>query len=419
MAEEAVIAQSWSCGICTFVNASAIALACSMCGSPRSEEPLAPPPPPEAATAAAAERPESDVDRDAEYDTDRALALLLQSEERDAYVEAQRESGSSKISVRHRDPEWRGRSAAMVSEILSGAPIAHPQSRSSASDIELHRLTLDADICDVADDEVVLARLRDGDPHVGKHDAVVWGRRHARNIEEMAPDTSGAMLRDGVVLPNKVYNSLRTHYKKGFRKGVSTRGRVEQASRATRGGSIDQRTASTLFSMTQSGKLTRVDGVLRSGKEASVHHAVGPPKEEEEEEEVRSPAADAAPAEGNAAATPDDAPRVRAGGLLAGAASVDEPSVTALAAAPLRRSPAAALRRGDAGNVTLSYAVKIYRTTVQEFRNRAEYMDGDHRFRRERVRTNDKFKLITMWAEKEFANLHRMHRCGMQCPTPV
>ena len=76
-------------------------------------------------------------------------------------------------------------------------------------------------------------------------------------------------------------------------------------------------------------------------------------------------------------------------------------------------------RRTKTAPRAVSYAVKIFRTTVQEFRNRAEYMDGDHRFHRERVRTKDKFKLVKMWAEKEFANLHRIHRSGIRCPKPA
>ena len=421
IAEETAIANSWTCSVCTFSNASAIALACSMCQSPRVE----------VAAAAPSDVGNDDDDDDAqappaaasegsEYDTDRALAMLLQTEERDAYIDAQSASGNAKVVVRNRDPTWGGKSGEIVNQILHGGGVRRASaSRASTStddlDVEhIFGLTLDSDITDVADDYIVQQRLRDGDPHVGKHDAVVWGRRHTGRIEEMAPASAGSMLSDGVVLPNKVYNALRTHYKKGFRKGVSTRGRVEAAQKATRGGTFDQRTAAALFGFTQAGKLSRVDGVLRSGKEASVHHAEGPPAP------VPAPAPAPAPVP---APTPIPAPAVRVGGLLGALAAEvvqeiaveEEPNPVAASPTPLPVQS----RRTKTAPRAVSYAVKIFRTTVQEFRNRAEYMDGDHRFHRERVRTKDKFKLVKMWAEKEFANLHRIHRSGIRCPKPA
>lgn len=54
-------------------------------------------------------------------------------------------------------------------------------------------------------------------------------------------------------------------------------------------------------------------------------------------------------------------------------------------------------------------ALKVYKTTLQEFKNRVEYVKDDYRFRNPR-------KILKIWAEKEVMNLLRMSRAGMRCP---
>lgn len=45
-------------------------------------------------------------------------------------------------------------------------------------------------------------------------------------------------------------------------------------------------------------------------------------------------------------------------------------------------------------------ALKIFKTTLQEFKNRVEYVKDDYRFRNPR-------KILKIWAEKELFNLER------------
>ena len=65
-------------------------------------------------------------------------------------------------------------------------------------------------------------------------------------------------------------------------------------------------------------------------------------------------------------------------------------------------------------------AVKIFKTTLSEFRNRVEYVSGDHRYRNAGNLDKQKpMKLITLWAEKEFRNLTRAHKAGLPVPEPL
>ncbi|CAD6188123.1 unnamed protein product [Caenorhabditis auriculariae] len=58
------------------------------------------------------------------------------------------------------------------------------------------------------------------------------------------------------------------------------------------------------------------------------------------------------------------------------------------------------------------FAVKVYKTTLSEFKNRSEYVKDDFRFKNPRG-------VLRIWAEREFMNLMRMTKWGLPCPTPV
>ncbi|VDD87641.1 unnamed protein product [Enterobius vermicularis] len=58
------------------------------------------------------------------------------------------------------------------------------------------------------------------------------------------------------------------------------------------------------------------------------------------------------------------------------------------------------------------FAIKVYKMTLSEFKNRSEYVYNDYRFKNPRG-------VLRIWAEKEFMNLHRMVRAGIKCPEPV
>jgi RIO kinase 3 len=63
-------------------------------------------------------------------------------------------------------------------------------------------------------------------------------------------------------------------------------------------------------------------------------------------------------------------------------------------------------------------ALKVFKTTLTEFTQRQQFLHGDPRYEH-RVGKQHARKLVKIWAEKEWANLTRMHRAGMNCPEPV
>jgi len=66
-----------------------------------------------------------------------------------------------------------------------------------------------------------------------------------------------------------------------------------------------------------------------------------------------------------------------------------------------------------------SYAVKIYKTTKVEFRDREQYIEGEWRFRDYQVVKYNPRKMIILWAEKELRNLKRLCTHGIPCPVPI
>lgn len=57
-------------------------------------------------------------------------------------------------------------------------------------------------------------------------------------------------------------------------------------------------------------------------------------------------------------------------------------------------------------------ALKVYKMTLSEFKNRSEYVQDDYRFKNPR-------RVLRIWAEKEYRNLNRMIRGGVKCPKPI
>jgi len=66
------------------------------------------------------------------------------------------------------------------------------------------------------------------------------------------------------------------------------------------------------------------------------------------------------------------------------------------------------------------YAIKIFKTSLNEFKDRRKYIEGEHRFRNEH-RTNrlNPRRLVRLWAEKEFKNLKLLQNAGIPCPEPI
>ncbi|XP_014673618.1 PREDICTED: serine/threonine-protein kinase RIO3-like [Priapulus caudatus] len=63
-------------------------------------------------------------------------------------------------------------------------------------------------------------------------------------------------------------------------------------------------------------------------------------------------------------------------------------------------------------------AIKVYKTTLNEFKTRDKYIKDDYRFK-DRFKKLNPRKVIRMWAEKEMHNLMRMRKVGISCPEVV
>jgi len=63
-------------------------------------------------------------------------------------------------------------------------------------------------------------------------------------------------------------------------------------------------------------------------------------------------------------------------------------------------------------------AVKVFKTTLNEFKNRQDYIAEDYRFK-DRFKKINPRKMIRMWCEKELFNLKLLLRAGIPCPEPV
>lgn len=63
-------------------------------------------------------------------------------------------------------------------------------------------------------------------------------------------------------------------------------------------------------------------------------------------------------------------------------------------------------------------AIKIFKTTLSEYKQRDKYIKDDYRFK-DRIGKQTTRKIIQLWAEKEMHNLHRLHKAGIPCPDVV
>ena len=119
---------------------------------------------------------------------------------------------------------------------------------------------------------------------------------------------------------------------------------------------IDPKTKVILFKLVNGGVLDGINGVVSTGKEAVILHADGGPGPEEGPEE------------------------------------------------PM--------------NIPKEVAIKVFKTTLNEFKTREKYIRDDYRFR-DRFGKQNPRKIIHMWAEKELHNLMKMLKNGVRVPEAV
>jgi RIO kinase 1 len=63
-------------------------------------------------------------------------------------------------------------------------------------------------------------------------------------------------------------------------------------------------------------------------------------------------------------------------------------------------------------------AVKVYKTSILVFKDRAKYVEGEFRFRQGYNKSNNR-AMVKMWADKERRNLARIHDAGIPSPEPI
>ena len=185
----------------------------------------------------------------------------------------------------------------------------------------------------------------------------------------------GDLSHSNIKISNKVYNSLsRTLHHRKTAKGMQTHGgsRVSKESRGTSdSGVLDQRTRKIVMHLINKQILESLSGVIATGKEASAYAAFG----------VGIPLVPGNEGEGKGKGEGESTP------------------------APTRPPPQ-------------HLVVKFFRTTLSQFKNRYEYIEGDSRYHKSKFRNMNTSAALKIWAAKEYRNLIRLHRCGIPVPQP-
>ncbi|OSS49302.1 hypothetical protein B5807_05797 [Epicoccum nigrum] len=73
---------------------------------------------------------------------------------------------------------------------------------------------------------------------------------------------------------------------------------------------------------------------------------------------------------------------------------------------------------GDSEQTQTHLAVKVYKTSILVFKDRAKYVEGEFRFRQGYSKSNNR-AMVKLWADKERRNLARIHDAGIPSPMPV
>lgn len=130
---------------------------------------------------------------------------------------------------------------------------------------------------------------------------------------------------------------------------------ADKVDKSTASEAVDPKTRLLLYKMVNNGILDSINGIVSTGKEAVIMHGDGGPGPDYQEEPM---------------------------------------------------------------NVPKEVALKIFKTTLNEFKNREKYIKDDYRFR-DRFSKQNPRKVINLWAEKEYHNLMKMSRKGIRVPDPV
>ncbi|KAH8271990.1 hypothetical protein KR044_012819 [Drosophila immigrans] len=193
---------------------------------------------------------------------------------------------------------------------------------------------------------------------ITKHDPQLCGVRNAQRVMSFPPEfpTGDAACFD-MKLSNKVFNQL---------KAYSRRGRADRKEKvATAEMGVDAATRLLLYKLINNQILEQINGIISTGKEAVILHANSDTSYTGTNEHGH----------GNGVLMPPE--------LL-----------------------------------PKECAIKIFKTTLNEFKQRDRYIKDDYRFKDRFSKQNHRV-IINMWAEKEMHNLMRMQSIGLNVPDVV
>lgn len=174
-------------------------------------------------------------------------------------------------------------------------------------------------------------------------------RENAKRIMEFPP---GIHTGDGGGFDMQLSNKVYNKIRNFSVKEGKRKNRIQdKEERAVAEQAVDPKTRVLLFKLVNGGILDAVNGVISTGKEAVIMHADGGPGPEEGPE------------------TPFNVPK--------------------------------------------ECAVKVFKTTLNEFKTRDKYIRDDYRFK-DRFGKQNPRKIIHMWAEKELHNLTKMAKGGIR-----
>lgn len=177
-----------------------------------------------------------------------------------------------------------------------------------------------------------------------------------KNTARMENFAPGFQVGDGIGMDLKLSNHVFNALKQHAYSEERRSARLhEKKEHSTAEKAVDPKTRLLLYKMINSGMLETITGCISTGKESVVFHAYGGSMEDDKE---------------------------------------------------------------DNKVIPTECAIKVFKTTLNEFKNRDKYIKDDFRFKDRFSKLNPR-KIIRMWAEKEMHNLTRMQRAGIPCPTVV
>jgi len=196
---------------------------------------------------------------------------------------------------------------------------------------------------------------------ITKHDPELCGHKNTQKITDNMPLSfpCGAAHTSNQPISNRIYNQLR---KSAYKDQKRKQRHKEEKERSTAEKAVDENTRILLQKLINVGLVDSYGGIIAAGKEAIVIHATGGIETELDERLGRS--------------------------------------------------------LNTISEIPGEMAVKVFKTTLNEFRQRDKYIKDDYRFR-DRFRKMNPRKMIRMWCEKELFNLKLLLKAGIAAPEPV